>query len=222
MELASAKEKLRRAEEKVRRYLARYDVRLSPAQIAIEPALEQGTVATHRHPATVVVREASVPESVISHELIHIAQGTLEQFRGFQLLYVLLSEGLADWVAKELYLQHEVKYLTGYRLVELLVRADERSIHDLFRLNDVPLTPDDLDGILVYPRLPDYSRNLLTRMSDSIRDSVRTASEESITDPTFITLGEEIRAWKFLLSERFEAISAEVGRLLGEYFGKPA
>jgi len=43
-----------------------------------------------------------VPESDIAHELVHIAQGTLEQFRGFRLLYTVLVEGLADWVVKQL------------------------------------------------------------------------------------------------------------------------
>lgn len=149
MESASIEEKLRRAEEKAGRYLARHDIRLPPAQIAIEPGLEPGTIATHRHPATVVVREASVSESVIAHELVHVAQGTLEQFRGFQLLYVLLFEGLADWVARALYPQHEVKCRVDYQLTELLVRADEGSICDLLKLNDPALTLiKEVDDIL--------------------------------------------------------------------------
>ncbi|MBI3989391.1 MAG: hypothetical protein HY347_07215, partial [candidate division NC10 bacterium] len=69
---------MRRAEERVRTYLAGYGIRVPSASIILDPELEEGTVATHRYPAAVVVREASVPESVIVHELVHIAQGTLE------------------------------------------------------------------------------------------------------------------------------------------------
>jgi hypothetical protein len=36
-------------------------------------------------------------------------------------------------------------------------------------------------------------------MAGRIRDSIRTAREAIITDPTFVPLGEEIRAWKLLL-----------------------
>lgn len=161
-----------------------------------------------------------MPESVIAHELVHIAQGTLEQFRGFRLLYVLLAEGLADWVAKRLYPEHEVKYLIGYRLMELLIAADKEVIGDLLRLNDLPLVPEDVDTILASPHLAVYSRNLLSHMAERIRESIRAAQEASITDPTFVTLGEEMRAWKFLLGGRFDRVREEVDRLVGEWFDK--
>jgi len=95
---ANGGERLSRAEEKVREYLARYGGTLPATQVILDPDLDEETMATHRYPATVVVREPSVPKSVIAHELVHIAQGTLEHFRGFRLLYVLLAEGLADKV----------------------------------------------------------------------------------------------------------------------------
>ena len=98
-----------------------------------------------------MVREASVLESVIAHELVHIAQGTLEQFRGFRLLYTLLAEGLAEWVTKALYEEHEVKYEAGYRLLALLVATDEGSVSGLLRLNDLPLRPEDVEAILASP-----------------------------------------------------------------------
>jgi len=72
----------------------------------------------------------------------------LEQFRGFRLLYTILVERLADWVAKQLYPEHEVKYQDGYRLIELLMAADESSIGDLLRLNELSLVPEDVEAIL--------------------------------------------------------------------------
>jgi len=167
----------------------------------------------------VVVRETSVPESVIAHELVHIAQGTLEQFRSFHLLYTLLAEGLADWVAKQLYPEHEVKYQAGYRLIELLMAADESSMGDLLRMNELSLVPEDVEAILESPRLAAYSRDLPSPMAGRIRDSIRAATEASITDPTFVPLGEEVRVWKFLLDRRFEGARGEVDRVVGEWFG---
>lgn len=212
-------QRLRRAEERVREYLARYGGELPPARVALEPELGKETLATHRYPGTVVVREASVPESVIAHELVHIAQGTLEQFRGFRLLYTLLAEGLAEWVAKTLYPEHEVKYDAGYRLMSLLVAADEQAVGELLRLNDLPLGLDDAEAILASPHLPDYSRGLLDSMADQIRESVAAAIEAGITDPTFVTLGEELRAWKFLLDEQFAGVWDKGTEILKAWFG---
>jgi len=210
---------LREAERRVREYLARYGSKLPSTRIVLDPELGEETLATHRYPATVVVREASVPESVIAHELVHIAQGTLEQFRGFRLLYTLLAEGLADWVTKQVYPEHEVKYQAGYRLIELLVEADEGAIGDLLRLNHLPLVPEDVETILSNPHLAAYSRDLLSPMAGRIRDSIGAAIEAGITDPTFVTLGEEVRAWKFLLDGRFEGVREEVDEVAREWFG---
>ena len=211
-------QRLRRAEERVREYLDRYGGELPSLDILLDPELDEETMATHRYPGTVVVRESSMPESVIAHELVHIAQGTLEQFRSFRLLYTLLAEGLAEWVAKALYPEHEVKYQAGYRLMELLVAANERCIGDLLRLHDLPLVPEDVKAILSSPHLAAYSRDLLIPMAERVRDSIRTAIEAGITDPTFVTLGEEVRAWKFVLSERFEGVREEVDGVVGEWF----
>jgi hypothetical protein len=49
---------------------------------------------------------------------------------------------------------------------------------------------------------------------DTIK-SKRTA----VADPTFVPLGEEVRAWKFLLDGRFAAVREEVDRVVGEWFG---
>jgi hypothetical protein len=134
------------------------------------------------------------------------------------LLYTLLVEGLADWVAKTLYPEHEVKYQAGYRLVELLAEADESSIGDLLRLNDLPLAAEDVAAILDSPHLATYSHDLLSLMAGRIRDSIRTAIAAGITDPTFVPLGEEMRAWEFLLDGRFEAVRGKVNEIVGEWF----
>ena len=219
MEPTNIRETLQRAEERVRNYLARHGVELPQVSIVFDHELEKGALATHRYPATVVIRGTSLPESVIAHELVHIAQGTLEQFRGFRLLYVLLSEGLAEWVTKLLYPEHEIRYQVGYRLMELLVAADEGRVRDLLRLNDLPLVPGDVAAILTNPRLVEYSRDLLSPMAERIRQTIRIADKEGIADPTFVTLGEEIRAWKFLLESRFEAVAERVDGVLPEWFG---
>lgn len=216
---SNSEQRLRRAEERVREYLDRYGGELPSLDILLDPELDEETMATNRYPGTVVVRETSVSESVIAHELVHIAQRTLEQFRGFRLLYTLLAEGLADWVARQLYPEHEVKYQAGYRLVELLRAADEEAIGNLLRLNHLPLVPEDVDIILTSPHLAAYSRDLLSPMAGRIRDSTRAAREAGITDPTFVTLGEEVRAWKFVLDGRFDEARGEVGEIVGEWFG---
>jgi hypothetical protein len=217
---SALEEKLHQAEEKVRTFLARHGVELATAHIVLDAGLDKGALATHRYPATVVVRDASVPESVIAHELVHIAQGTLEQFRGFQLLYSLLAEGLADWVAKQLYPDHPVKYQDGYRLIELVVTVDAGAVGDALRLHQVRLEPGDLDAILSSPHLAAASRELLGQMSERIRQAIGTAVAAGITDPTFVPLGEELQAWKFLLDRRFDRARQEVDRVVGEWFGQ--
>jgi len=218
MARTSAKDSHRNAEGRVGAYLRRYGVPLRPVSVVIDTDLAEDTLATHRLPATVVVRQASAPESVVAHELVHIAQGTLQSFRGFHLLYTLLAEGLADWVAKRLYAEHEVRYPLGYRLVDLLARVDEASIGDLLRLNDLPLAAEDVDAILENPSLPPYTRTLLGSMVNRIRDAAREASTAGITDPTFVTLGEEVRAWKFLRGPAFDEVSGAIDRVLTEFF----
>jgi len=226
MPASNLEEKLSRAEARVRAHLARYaryaryGGRLPTTCIVLDPDLDEGTLATHCYPDMVAVRETTVPESVIAHELVHIAQGTLEYFRGFRLLYVLLAEGLADWVAQALYPAHEVKYPAGCQLVELLAEADEEAIGNLLRLNDLPLVPEDIDIILANPHLAACSRDLLGRMADRIRDSIRAAHEADISDPTFVPLGEEVRAWKFLLDGRFDGVREGVDEVVGEWFGE--
>jgi len=217
---SNLEEKLSRAEKKVRAYLARHGGSLPTTHVILDPGLDEETMATHRYPGTVVVWEPSVPESVIAHELVHIAQGTLEHFQGFRLLYVLLAEGLADWVAKALYPEHQVKYPAGCQLIELLVGADEGATGDLLRLNDLPLVPEDVESILSNPHLAAYSRDLLGGMANRIRDSIRAANEAGIDDPTFVTLGEEVRAWKFLLDGRFAGVRERVDGLTSEWFSE--
>jgi len=197
-------EKFASATQKVSEYLAPFGIPQIAARIEIDETLD--ALATHRYPDTVVVKDASVPESVIAHELVHIAQGTLEYFRGFRLLYTLLAEGLAEFIAKELYPDHEIKYPFGYELIAALVEVDRGVIGQLLHLNSLPLGPGDLDRILGDGRLPAYTEELLRPMAPRIREAIQTAHAAGITDPTFVTLGEEVRAWKFLLDPRFEPV----------------
>ena len=213
-------QKLRDAEARMNAYLAQHGGELSTLQILLEPDLEEGILATHRYPGTVAVREPSVPESVVAHELVHVAQGTLAQFRGFRLLYTLLAEGLADWVTKTLYAEHEVKYQAGFRLIACLVGDDESAVGDLLRLHELQLVPEDVDTILANPYLPNYTRELLGRMGERIRGSIQAAVDAGITDPTFVTLGEEVRAWKFLLDDRFVEVREEADEVVGVWFAE--
>jgi hypothetical protein len=213
-------QKLRGAGARVNAYSAQHGGELPTLQIVLEPDLEEGTLATHRYPGTVVVREPSVPESVVAHELVHITQGTLAQFRGFRLLYTLLAEGLADWVTKTLYAEHEVKYQAGFRLIACLVGDDESAVGDLLRLHELQLVPEDVDAILTNPHMPDYTRNLLGWMGERIRGSIQAAGEAGITDPTFVILGEEVRAWKFLLDDRFVEVREEADEAVEVWFAE--
>jgi len=87
VEMKGLEEKLNRAKLKVGKHLAIYGVKLPSVRIVLDSELEEGILATHRYPNIVVVMGNSVPKSVIAHELVHIAQRTLESFRGFKLLY---------------------------------------------------------------------------------------------------------------------------------------
>ena len=208
-----------RARERVRAFLAPYGAEVSAGRIEIDEALEEPALGTHRYPDTVIVKGPDVSESIIAHELIHVVQHTLEQFRGFRLLYVLLAEGLAEFVARSLYPEHVVKYVPAYETISLLVEAAPNVIGDLLRINALSLTPDDVEKILSSPRLPPYTRRLLAVEGDLIRSSVQTAWEVGIQeDPTFVTLGEEMRAWKFLLDERFEPLWDQLYEAMEPWF----
>ena len=211
--------RLHRAVERVGPYLARFGAELpQTTRIAVDPGLEAGALASHRYPATVVVREPAVPESVIAHELVHIAQHTLEQFHGFTLLYTLLAEGLADWIAKTLYPEHQVKYEAGYALIDTLSAHDPSCAYELLAINGLPLTPADVDFLITHPRLPAHTRRLLTPILQRGRDSVAEAARAGIDDLTFVTLGEELRACKFLRSPRFDPVRERLDALVDEWF----
>lgn len=165
-----------------------------------------------------LVKSADTPESIIAHEWVHMVQGTLEYFRGFRLLYVPLAEGLAEFVTKELYPDHVVKYPAGYELVATLIASVPEVIGELLQLNHLPLIPEDVDTILASAHVRSYSRDLIARMTDEIRDSIRTANEVGIDDPTFVTLGEEVRAWKFILDRRFDRIRDRLDEAIKAWF----
>jgi hypothetical protein len=200
------------AREKVRAFLAPYGGDIPTGWVEADGTLGESALATHRYPDTVVVRRPDVPESVLAHELVHIAQRTLEQFLGFRLLYVLLAEGLAEFVAKSLYPEHTVKYVVGHKVVSLLVESVPDVIGDLLCINGLSLTPGDVESILTSSRLPPYTRRLLAAESDLIQGSVQRAWELGIEDPTFVTLGEEMRAWKFLLDDLLQIARRALSR----------
>lgn len=120
--------------------------------------------------------------------------------------------------ATTLYPEHQVKYEAGYRLVELLVAADRGSIEDLLHLNDLPLAPGGLEAVLAHPQLQAYSRQLLGERAETISQSIQEAARAGITDPTFVTLGEEVRAWKLLLAARFHPVRHGVDQALRDWF----
>ena len=209
-------EKLARARRKVSEYLTPFGVPRLAARVETNEKLD--ALATHRYPDTVVVKDATVPESVIAHELFHIVQQTLEYFRGFRLLYTLLAEGLAEFIARELYPDHEIKYPSGYELITVLVGVDRELIGEILHLNGLPLGLEDLDRILGDERLPAYTQELLGHIAHRIREGIQAAHAAGITDPTFITLGEEVRAWKFLLDPRFEPVWERIEQPLTTWF----
>jgi len=198
--------KLARAKAKVDTYLAPYGGRKLKGQIKVDETLDMYSLAAHCYPDIVLVKSPDIAEAIIAHEWVHVVQGTLEYFRGFLLLYILLAEGLAEFVTKELYPDHVVKYPAGYELVATLVANDPEVIGGLLQLNNLPLIPEDVDTSLASAHVPSYSRDLIARMADRIRDRIRTANEVGIDDSTFVTLGEEVRAWKFILDQRFDGI----------------
>jgi len=111
-----------------------------------------------------------------------------------------------------------VKYLAGYELAATLVASDSEVIGELLRLNRLPLIPEDVDIILASAHVPPYTRELITRIADRIRDSIRTANEIGIDDPTFVTLGEELRAWKFILDRRFDDVRDRLDGTIRAWF----
>jgi hypothetical protein len=77
-----------------------------------------------------------------------------------------------------------------------------------------------VENILSNPHLEAYSRDLLSGMASRIRGGIQAANEAGIEDPTFVTLGEEVRAWKLLLDGRFDRVRDEVDELVGEWFSE--
>lgn len=206
------------AKKRVDAYLSPHGGRLLKGRIVIDETLDEHSTATHYYPDVVAIKTPDVPESVIAHEWVHVVQQTLGFFRGFRLLYILLAEGLAEFVTRELYPDHPAKYPSGYELVSALVTAQPDAIRDLLKLNDLALVPEDIDIILGNDHVPTCSKDLLGRMADQIRNSIRTANKVGIGDPTFVTLGEEVRAWKFLLDKRFDGVREKVNHATETWF----
>jgi len=97
------------------------------------------------------------------------------------------------------------------------VQVDEKVIGDILRINEILVTLDDIEIILSHPYVADYSQNLLGNIADRIRESIHTANRLGITDPTFVPLGEELRAWKFLLNGKFEKIKEKIKEMVEKW-----
>ena len=114
-------EKLKRVVRNVNRILEDFELKVEDCEIEKRDDLGNNSLASWEHPNKILVKSYDVPESVIAHELVHVLQGTLETFAGFKYLYTLPSEGLAEFVAKPLYPEHEIRYATHHRMVAFLL-----------------------------------------------------------------------------------------------------
>lgn len=209
--------KLTRAKAKVDTYLEPHGGRKLEGRIEIDETLDGSATISLRN--TVYVKSADIAESIIAHEWVHIVQEGWEILRGFPLLYLQLSEGLAEFVAKELYPEHKVvAYQAGYKLVATLVANDPRVIGELLQVSNLPLIPEDVDAILASVHVSSHSRDWIARCAESARDSIRTANEAGVDNPAFGTLGREVRAWKFILNRRFDKIRDDLDEAIKAWF----
>lgn len=207
--------KFQRAKKAVNDFLASYDLKIGECEIRVDESAE----GTHyEHPKHIIVQNEDVPESVIAHDLIHVVQQTLEVFKGFKWLYHLLSEGLAEFVAKLTFPHHAVKYKVHHELVSLLYALDKSIVKDLITLDSMQLSPDDVDTILNSPHVSSYSKNIIKKQSDHLKSTIQRAINAKIDGPTFISYGEDLRAWKFLINPKFNLKRREINELLESYF----
>jgi len=211
-------EKLKRAEKNVNRFLKDFELRLEDCKIEKRDYLGNNSLASWKRPKKILVKNDDTPESIIAHELIHVLQGTFETFRGFKYLYKLLSEGLAEFVAKWAYPEHEVKYKLHYQMVVILYEIDASIVREIITLDYISLLPEDIDILLNSPKVHSYFKNLVAPRGDLLRKNIKSAIEAEITDTTFITFGEDLRAWKFLIDKRFDLKRRKINIILDEYF----
>jgi len=210
--------KLASAQQKVNKFFQKYKLSIDECQIKVDPEIGEGTLATWQRPCMVVVKKPDVPESVIAHELVHILQQTLEVFAGYRWLYTLLSEGLAEFIAQKLYPEHEIKHKLGYDLVCILCSLDEDIVKEIIQLDSLKLTPQDIDLLLASPNVHPYWKEIIKNQAEHLKRNIQRALEGRIDDPTFISFGEDLRSWKFLLAPKFDSRQSEIQEILAEFF----
>ena len=218
MDRSKLQVKLRRVEKAINAFLAPYNLKIERCEIEIGESLEEGALASHRYPNRILVKREDVAESIVAHELVHVVQGTLEVFKGFRWLYSLLSEGLAEFIAKSLYPEHDVKYELHYELISILYGIDRNIVEEIVNINYLPLSPSDVDELLNSPHVSPYSKGIIKDQADHLRNNIRRAMNAKITDPTFISYGEDLRAWKFLINQKFDPKRREINEILEAYF----
>jgi len=210
--------KLTSAQQKVNEFLQKYQLFVDKCQIKVDPEIGEATLATWQRPNVVAVKKPDIPESVIAHELVHILQQTLEVFAGYRWLYTLLSEGLAEFIAQKLYPEHEIKHKLGHDLICILYALDEDIVKEIIRLDSLKLIPQDIDLLLASPNVHPYWKEIIENEAEHLKRNIQRALEGKIDDPTFISLGEDLRAWKFLITPRFDSKRSEIQEILAEFF----
>jgi len=210
--------KLASAQQKVNEFLQKYQLFIGECQIKVDPEVGEGTLATWQRPCVVVVKKPDVPESVIAHELVHILQQTLEVFAGYRWLYALLSEGLAEFIAQKLYPEHKIKHKLGRDLISVLYALDKNIVKEIIWLDNLKLAPQDIDLLLASPNVHPYWKEIIENEAEHLKRNIQRALQGKIDDPTFISLGEDLRAWKFLINPRFDSRRSEVQQILAEFF----
>lgn len=212
------KDKLRRTSSKLRQFLKKYDIKVPNCRIEIDKNLDKSTLATHFYPNKIIVKDLSVPESVICHELIHRVQNTLESPKMFRYIYTILSEGMAEFISKTLYPNHKVKYRLEKQLFETLFSIDRNVIKEVIELNNFKINSKEFELISKNKNLHKNFREMIHGREIIIKKQIKDANCLGINDTTFISHGEEIMAWKFLLAPKFEIRRREINKILRKLF----
>lgn len=210
--------KLKNATLKLYIFFKKFNIKVPKCEIEIDKKLDKHTLATHRYPNKIVVKNLRVPESVICHELVHRIQKTLEFPSMFKYLYTCLAEGMAEFITKILYPSHKVKYLLEEKLFRILFSVDEDVIKEILNLNNFKMSSQEFESMLNDKNLHPYFKKMIRERKDAIKKAIDDANRLKIDDPTFINHGEEIMAWKFLLNPKFDTKREEINKILWKFF----
>lgn len=211
-------DKLKNATSKLHTFFKKFRINVPKCNIEIDKKLDKYTLATHRYPNRIVVRNAQISESVICHELIHRIQRTLESPCMFKYLYTSLAEGMAEFITKALYSSHRVKYPLEEKLFRTLFSVNRNVIRETMHLNNFKMSSQEFESMLKDKNLHPYFRKMISDRKEVIKKTIDDANRLRIDDPTFITHGEEIMAWKFLLNPKFDTRREEINKILSKLF----